>query len=87
MACNAVANFAEPREVDEQPLLESEGIGLSRYPALAKAHSLSMISGASGAEEKKLGTSPNRLATSRRNLVCLSDTEVIELPAKLALFM
>jgi hypothetical protein len=30
-----------------------------------------------------LGTSPNRVATSRWNLVCLSDAEVIELPAKL----
>jgi hypothetical protein len=46
-----------------------------------------MISGASGAEEKKLGTSPNRLATSRWNLFCPSDAGVIELPAKLALFM
>ena len=30
---------------------------------MAKTHSLSMISGAAGAEEKKLGTSPKRLAT------------------------
>jgi len=40
-------------------------MGLSRYAALAKSHSLSMISGASGADEKKFGTSPNRSATSR----------------------
>src|SRR6476469_2175057 len=53
-------------------------MGLSRYPALAKDHSLSMISGASGAEEKKLGTRPKRLATSRWNSLCLSGAEGIE---------
>ena len=34
---------------------------------MAKSHSLSTISGASGADEKKLGTSPKRPATSRWN--------------------
>jgi len=52
--------------------------------AMAKAHSLSMISGASGAEEKKLGTNPNRVATSRWNSVCLSDAEVVERKERLA---
>src|SRR6185312_874865 len=53
-------------------------MGLSRYAALAKSHSLSMISGASGADEKKFGTSPNRPATSRWNAVLPSDDEAIK---------
>jgi hypothetical protein len=43
-----------------------------------------MISGASGAEEKKFGTNPNRVATSRWNSVCLSDAEVVEREERLA---
>src|SRR6478672_11947935 len=50
--------------------LKSVGIGLSRYAAAAKAHSLSMISGASGADTKKLGTNRKRFATCSWNEEC-----------------
>ena len=43
--------------------LKRVGIGLSRYAAAAKAHSFSRISGASGADTKKLGTNRKRFAT------------------------
>ena len=49
------------------PQLTDGSLQRRRCPpsAMAKAHSLSVISGASGAEEKKLGTRPKRLVTSR----------------------
>ena len=68
MAQDAVADLAEPGEIDEEPFLEEGGIGLSRYADLAKSQSFSMISGASGADTKKFGTRPNRRATSRSKL-------------------
>src|SRR6185369_3558914 len=47
--------------------LKSVGIGLSRYAAAANPHSLSTISGASGADTKKLGTNRKRFATCSGN--------------------
>src|SRR6478735_7619106 len=50
--------------------LKSVGIGLSRYAAAAKPHSLSTTSGASGDDTKKLGTNRNRFATCSWNEEC-----------------
>ena len=57
------ANRTETREEEKSRSLKSVGIGLSKNAAAAKPHSLSIISGASGVDTKKLGTNRKRLAT------------------------
>ena len=78
MPNDAVANLAKPGEVDEEPLFEEARAWVIEIRRLAKSHSRSMISGASGADEKKFGTSPNRPATSRWKSVCPLEVEDME---------
>ena len=78
MPHDAVANLAKPGEIDEQPFLEERGERVVEVARFGEIPQFSTSSGASGADEKKLGTSPNRLATSRCKAVCLSDDAVIE---------
>ena len=63
--CNSGRRKA--REINEEAFLKREGRGLSRYANWANPHSFSVISGVSGASQKKLGSTPNRSSTQFSN--------------------
>jgi hypothetical protein len=71
---DAVADLAESREMDKQPLLEQRrerGVQIGRL--FANFHNSSISPGAASAEQKKLGKTPKRSATSflkRSVVVC-----------------
>ena len=62
---DAVADLAESREMDEQPLLEQRRQRAVQVRRLANFQSSSASPGAASAEQKKLGRTPKRSVTSR----------------------
>ena len=68
MANGAVAHRAEAREKDKKEFLEERGHRVVEVCPLAKSHSLSMTSGASGVETQKFGTSRKRFSASIRRV-------------------
>ena len=68
VANETVAYRAGAREKDEKALLEERGHRVVEVCPLAKSHSLSMTSGASGVETQKFGTSRKRFSASIRRV-------------------